>query len=94
MPAQNKRDTLLGGAALGVIQDYGLPVDRLLPEQEAAQILGVSVRTLQAHRLHGTGPKFVKISRAVRYRLSDLEAFIDENTVLSTTEVTARRRAQ
>jgi excisionase family DNA binding protein len=47
---------------------------RLAPElpeylttREAAALVGVSVRTLEALRAEGRGPRFVRIGRAVRY---------------------------
>jgi predicted DNA-binding transcriptional regulator AlpA len=46
--------------------------DRLLNEGEAAQLLTISARTLQAWRCAGEGPHFVKIGRAVRYWRSAL----------------------
>jgi excisionase family DNA binding protein len=38
-----------------------------LTTQEAAALLGVSVRTLAALRAAGRGPQFVRIGHAVRY---------------------------
>jgi len=48
----------------------------LMPETGAAAYLSVSVRTLQAWRLRGGGPVFLKLGGAVRYRTSDLQAFV------------------
>ncbi|MEM9060543.1 MAG: helix-turn-helix domain-containing protein [Pseudomonadota bacterium] len=54
----------------------------LVPEQKAAEILGVSVSWLQKTRSQGRpGPAYVKIGGAVRYQLSALEAFISANTI-------------
>ena len=50
-------------------------------EHEAAGILGLKVATLQKWRWVGTGPKFLKVGRLVRYRLSDLNDFLDGVTV-------------
>ena len=50
--------------------------DRLLTEKEAAKVLRISVRTLQGWRVDGGGPKFLKIGRSVRYRLSALRDYI------------------
>ena len=48
----------------------------MLNEQEAAAILGLSRRTLQAWRRLGKGPKYKKLGeRAVRYELETLQAF-------------------
>lgn len=38
-----------------------------LTTAEAAALLGVSVRTLESLRAAGTGPRFVRVGRAVRY---------------------------
>ena len=53
----------------------------LLTEDQAAELLALSVRTLQAWRLRGTGPRFVRAGRAIRYRKADLTAWINSNTV-------------
>lgn len=55
----------------------GVTGSRLLTTAEAAAFLSVSPRTAETWRRTGRGPVFVAISRnAVRYRLSDLEAWI------------------
>lgn len=55
--------------------------DTLLNEVQAADFLNLSVRTLQAWRIKIAGPRFVRAGRAIRYRRSDLIAWIDDNTV-------------
>lgn len=61
--------------------------NRLLDEDEAAEFLGLSPRTLQGLRVRGGGPDYIKIgSRAVRYRLSDLEDFIEGRRQSSTSD--------
>jgi predicted DNA-binding transcriptional regulator AlpA len=62
-------------------------IESLLDERQAAEILGLSVRFLQNRRYVGGGPPFVKISaRAVRYRPSDLERWVEEHIQSSTAE--------
>jgi excisionase family DNA binding protein len=56
----------------------------LLTEQQAAQVLTVKEKTLQAWRVRGGGPKFVKLGRCVRYRREDLDKFLDERTMTHT----------
>jgi len=56
--------------------------DALLMEVHAAKFLNLSVRTLQAWRLRGDGPAYVRAGRAIRYRRSDLVAWIDASTVV------------
>lgn len=59
-------------------------------EMQAATFLGVSVRTLQAWRVRGSGPPYLKIGRSVRYQRRALAAFQEQHTVTSTTEADAR----
>lgn len=61
-------------------------LDAALNENVAAEFLGVSVRTLQAWRVRGGGPRYVKIGRAVRYQRRELVAFQEVHTVNSTTD--------
>jgi hypothetical protein len=63
-------------AAIGVDDS-----EALLPELRAADLLCLSVRTLQAWRTRGFGPDFVRAGRAIRYRRRDLLAWMDANTV-------------
>jgi len=55
--------------------------DALLREQSAADLLSISIRTLQSWRIRNCGPPIVQVGRAVRYRRRDLIAWIDANTV-------------
>lgn len=60
-------------------------LEPLLTTAQAATCLGTTKRTLEAWRYEGGGPVFVKLGgRLVRYRQSDLAAFIDEGTRLNT----------
>jgi excisionase family DNA binding protein len=59
---------------------------RILTEEEASKYANFSRRTLQKWRLTGGGPKYLKIGRAVRYRLEDLDAFLTADVRLNTSE--------
>ena len=50
-------------------------------EMQAAIFLGVSVRTVQAWRVRGGSPPYVKIGRLVRYQRRELVAFQKNHTV-------------
>lgn len=51
--------------------------DKLLNTPEAARVLGVSKAFLERDRWAGPRIPFVRIgSRAVRYRLADLDAYV------------------
>jgi len=54
--------------------------DALLTEGDTADLLNLSIRTLQAWRARRTGPPFVHAGRAIRYRRRDLLSWIDANT--------------
>jgi len=62
-------------------------LDRLIREDEAASIVGYSIRTLQNWRLRGGGPKFVKASaRSIRYRRRDLIEWAEARLCSHTSE--------
>ena len=46
--------------------------DRWMSRQELAERLGVPVKTLAEWASKGTGPRYAKFGRHVRYRLSDV----------------------
>ena len=56
-------------------------IDALLAEVYAADLLGLSTRTLQAWRSRYQGPAFIRAGRAIRYRRRDLLAWIEDNTI-------------
>ena len=59
----------------------------LLTTKQAAEILGVSIAFLERDRWAGARVPFVKVgSRAVRYRHSDLLAYIESCTHYSTSQ--------
>jgi predicted DNA-binding transcriptional regulator AlpA len=58
----------------------------LLDEIEVSKIFGRAVPTLQKDRLKGLGPPFVKLGRLVRYRPSEVRAWLDSQTRRSTSD--------
>ena len=58
-----------------------------LDTHEAANRTGLSASTLRKLRLTGRGPKFLKLGRSVRYRETDIEAWLEARAVQSTSEV-------
>lgn len=55
--------------------------ENLLCEKDVAQMLNVSVRTVQRARLDGDGPKWLRIRKLIRYRQGDVLDFITEKMV-------------
>lgn len=70
-----------------------------LTELQVAERLGLAVATLRAWRHRGTGPRFLRFGRAVRYLAADLDEFIrasvvDTRSVSSSDGETASRELQ
>jgi len=53
----------------------------LLTRGQAAEYLRIKTQTLAVWAGQGRGPAFIKVGRAVRYRKSDLDAWLAEQTV-------------
>ena len=54
----------------------------LVGEEEAARILGLAVQTLRNWRFKRVGPDYLKVgARAVRYKIEDLETWIENNRI-------------
>jgi hypothetical protein len=65
-----------------------LPVPtRFLRTHEAGRFLGLSGRTLEKHRLYGTGPAYRKVGGRVIYAVDDLEAWAEQGRQYSTSDV-------
>lgn len=54
--------------------------DTLLDDADVANILKISKGTLPVWRNKGKGPEYIKIGSNVRYRMSDIQRFIDNKT--------------
>jgi predicted DNA-binding transcriptional regulator AlpA len=59
---------------------------RYVRTHEAARILGLSPRTLEKYRCHGSGPTFRKLGGRVVYAIDDLEAWADQAACRSTSD--------
>ena len=55
--------------------------ERLLSEAELSELTGVPVATLVDWRYRRRGPSYVKLGARVRYRESDVDAWLAERTV-------------
>jgi excisionase family DNA binding protein len=64
--------------------------DALLTEAQAADLLNLSIRTLQAWRVRGGGPLFVRLGRSVRYRRTDISKWLDASVLPHTSAGTTR----
>lgn len=64
-------------------------LETLLNQRQAAAKLGLSVRTMERHRVAGTGPRYIRMGRLVRFRPSDLAAWVDASARNSTSDTGA-----
>ena len=53
----------------------------LLDEKQVAKLLKVSLASIRRWRQLRTGPTYVKAGALVRYRLNDIEAWLEEREV-------------
>ena len=59
---------------------------RYLRTPEAARFVGLSIRTLEKHRIYGTGPRYSKLGGRVVYRVEDLQAWVESGIKASTSD--------
>lgn len=63
---------------------------KLLDTVQAAEYLGnLKPNTLEGWRVSGKGVRFIKCGRLVRYRIADLDAYLEAQTRRSTSQVIA-----
>lgn len=55
--------------------------EKLYTEQEAAEILRVSPKTLQKRRVDRKPPSYVNLNGTIRYRAADIQKYIEESVV-------------
>ena len=67
------------------LDSNGLP-PRYLRTPDAARFVGLSIRTLEKHRIYGTGPRYSKLGGRVVYRIEDLQAWVDSGAKASTSD--------
>ena len=58
----------------------------MLDTAGAARYIGLSKSTLEKMRVVGNSPPYYKYARVVRYRPQDLDAWLSERRVFSTSE--------
>ena len=58
----------------------------LLNEYQAAEMLGCSVHKMQKDRRTGSPIPFVKIGRSVRYKITDIQSYIENQSYTSTSQ--------
>jgi len=64
---------------------------KLLDESQTAHYLNMSASFLRKARLKRTSPPYIKIGRVVRYRMSDLQEFVENRIVMPSNESNKRQ---
>jgi len=62
-------------------------IQKLLTEQELAEIFGFKATTLRRWRWEGVGPVFRKIGSCVRYHPDDIAAYVEQAARQNTTKL-------
>jgi len=57
------------------------PQKQRIPEKEAAPYIGMSKMYLRISRMRGDGPPYLKIGRAVRYDVRDLDKWLESKRI-------------
>jgi predicted DNA-binding transcriptional regulator AlpA len=61
-------------------------MERLLTQSEVAELLGIAPRAMESWRLRGTGPRYVRVGRLIRYRNTDVSAWLAARERASTSD--------
>ena len=56
---------------------------------DASRFVGLSIRTLEKHRIYGTGPRYSKLGGRVVYRVDELQAWVESGARAHTSDTTA-----
>lgn len=54
--------------------------ERLLSAEEVSEFLQIPLQTLYQWRVKGAGPKCARVGRHLRYRQSDVDAWVESQT--------------
>jgi excisionase family DNA binding protein len=55
--------------------------DEFLTSDETSRLMKVPTRTLERWRYAGSGPRFLRIGRHVRYRRADIDLWLETQAV-------------
>ena len=61
-----------------------------LTESETARMLSISISGLRKWRRNGSGPRFVRLGRLVRYLGTDVQSWLDQNAFEPAQKQTSR----
>ena len=50
---------------------------KLLTTKQLAEYLGIAISTILQYRMEGRGPQYIKLGHLVRYRIEDVEQWLE-----------------
>lgn len=59
---------------------------RYLDTTQLCDLLGIGQKAVEKWRLHGKGPRYIKVGKLVRYEESDVLAWLEEQKRSNTTQ--------
>jgi predicted DNA-binding transcriptional regulator AlpA len=57
------------------------PSNRTIDERDASPYIGYTKAALRAWRRQGRGPAYIRINRSIRYRIQDLDDWLQRHRV-------------
>ncbi|MBF0184684.1 MAG: helix-turn-helix domain-containing protein [Magnetococcales bacterium] len=63
-------------------------------QAQAAEYVQLAEATLEKMRVYGNGPRYAKLGRSVIYRKSDLDQWIADRVIASTSQTPPGRRSK
>ncbi len=51
--------------------------NKLLDTKELSEYLGIAVSTILEYRMQGRGPVYIKLGHLVRYKVADVDAWLE-----------------
>ena len=67
---------------------------QILNETEVSEMLRCTKAALRRWRREGRGPRFIRVGRLIRYRLADVEEFLESNASSSRAASNASGQSQ
>jgi excisionase family DNA binding protein len=60
-----------------MLEEVTVTTESLMTVEQVAEYLNVPIKTVYRWRLTGTGPRGARVGRYVRFRRTDVEAWVD-----------------
>lgn len=59
------------------MQSVPITPEQLLSDVDVAKVYGIKVATIRKWRIIGKGPRWIKLGSLVRYKVSDVNEFLE-----------------